>query len=110
MFCLRLLQIVLLVLVESYICLRISYYQYSLSCSTSQAETFGRWLFPAVMFFMLFSVIALILPWLANGLQITSTAFLLSSISCSFASLVGFVRQERSTLFMQWSLQVLFLQ
>ena len=29
------------------------------SCSTSQAETFGRWLFPAVRFFsMLFSLIA----------------------------------------------------
>ena len=46
------------------------------SCSTSQAETFGRWLFPAVRFFvMLFSFIALILSWLANDLQITSTAF-----------------------------------
>ena len=71
------------------------------SCSTSQAETFGRWLFPAVRFFaMLFSFIALILSWLANDLQITSTAFLLSSISCSFATLVGFVPQECSMIFM----------
>ena len=32
------------------------------SCSTSQAETFGRWLFPTVRFFaMLFSFISLIL-------------------------------------------------
>ena len=32
------------------------------SCSTSQAETYGRWLFPTVRFFaMLFSFIALIL-------------------------------------------------
>ena len=38
------------------------------SCSTSQAETFGRWLFPAVRFFaMLFSFIALILSLLANN-------------------------------------------
>ena len=37
------------------------------SCSTSQAKTFGRWLFPAMIFFaMLFSLIALILSWLAN--------------------------------------------
>ena len=34
------------------------------SCSVSQAETFGRWLFPTVRFFtMLFSFIALILSW-----------------------------------------------
>ena len=46
------------------------------SCYTLQAETFGRWLFPSVRFFaMLFSFIALILSWLANDLQITSTAF-----------------------------------
>ena len=65
------------------------------SCSTSQAETFGRWLFPAVRFFvMLFSFIALILSWLGNDLQITSTVFLLSSI------LVGFVPPERSAIFM----------
>ena len=71
------------------------------SCSTSQAETFGRWLFPAVRFFaMLFSFIALILSWLANDLQITSTVFLLSSISCSFETLVGFVPPERSAIFM----------
>ena len=78
------------------------------SCSTSQAQTFGRWLFPALIFFaMLFSFIALILSWLANDLQITSTAFLLSSISCSFATLVGFVPQECSMIFMQWSLKIL---
>ena len=76
------------------------------SCSTSQAETFGRWLFPAVRFFvMLFSFIALILSWLANDLKNTSTAFqfqllFLFSISCSFATLVGFVPQGRSTIFM----------
>ena len=59
------------------------------SCSTSQAETFGRRLFPALRFFaMLFSFIALILSWLGNDSQITSTAFLLSSISCFFATLV----------------------
>ena len=76
------------------------------SCSTSQAETFGRWLFPAGRFFvMLFSFIALILSWLANDLKNTSTAFqfqllFLFSISCSFATLVGFVPQGRSTIFM----------
>ena len=70
-------------------------------CSTSQAETFRRWLFPAVRFsVMLFSFIALTLSWLANDLQITSTAFLLSSISCSFTPLVGLVPQECFTIFM----------
>ena len=49
---------------------------------------------------MLFSFIALILSWLANDLQITSTVFLLSSISCSFETLVGFVPSERSAIFM----------
>ena len=43
---------------------------------------------------MLFSFIALILSWLGNDLQITSTVFLLSSI------LVGFVPPERSAIFM----------
>ena len=70
------------------------------SCSTSQAETFGRWLFPLWAFLLLFSFIVLRLSWLANELQTTSTAFLLSSISCSFATLVGLVPQERSTIFM----------
>ena len=76
------------------------------SCSTLRAETFGRWLFPAVRYFvMLFSFIALILSWLANDLKNTSTAFqfqllFLFSISCSFATLVGFVPQGRSTIFM----------
>ena len=61
------------------------------SCSTSKAETFGRWLFPAVrLFAMLFSFIILIISWLAKDLQITSTDFLLSLISCSLATLVGF--------------------
>ena len=49
---------------------------------------------------MLFSFIALILSWLANDLQITSTVFLLSSISCSFETLVGFVPPELSAIFM----------
>ena len=51
-------------------------------------------------FAMLFFFIALIHSWLANDLQITSTVFLLSSISCSFAMLVGFVPQECSMIFM----------
>ena len=60
------------------------------SCFTSQAETFRRWLLPAMRFFfsMFFTFIALILSILANDFQITSTAFLLSSISCSFAALL----------------------
>ena len=71
------------------------------SYSTSQAETFGRWLFPSVRIFaMLFSFVALILSWLANDLQITSTAFLLSSIPCSLARLVVLVPQERCTICM----------
>ena len=46
------------------------------SCSASQSETFGRWLFTAVQFFdMLFSFMVLILSWLANDLQIISHYF-----------------------------------
>ena len=46
------------------------------SCSASQLETFGRWLFTAPQFFdMLFSFIVLILSCLANDLQIISNYF-----------------------------------
>ena len=72
------------------------------SCSTLRVETFGRWLFPAVRYFSVilfygfdtFIISKRITNYFHNKL------LLLSSISCSFARLVGLVTQERSTIFM----------
>ena len=83
MVCLILLHIVLLVLVESYLDLWISYYQYFLKVALHykrkplESVCLPLWdsLLLLFILFLLFSFIALILSWLANELQITSTAF-----------------------------------
>ena len=80
---LRLLHIVLLVLLESYLYLWTSYHQCFLKVVLHHEQKllevgcFQQWDF----FSMSFSFIALILSWLANDLEITSSALLLSSIS-----------------------------
>ena len=79
---LLLITMVLLVLVEPYLYLWISYYQYFLKVVLHhKRKPLESDCFPLNFFAMLFSFIALILSWLVNDLQITSTAFLLSSIS-----------------------------
>ena len=76
MVCLRLLQIVLLVLMESYLYLQISYYQYFLKVVLhhNRKPLEGDCL-PLCNFLMLLSFMVLILSWLANELQIISHYF-----------------------------------
>ena len=70
------------------------------NCSALQAETSESGCFPLWDFLLCYFFYSFDTFMVSKRLKITSTAFLLSSISCSFATFVGLVPQERSTIFM----------